>query len=61
MRQDFSLPLSPWMAPGTYEVRIKVMRRPYLANRSISDYLSNNDSLQGVAVAEVILTGSPGR
>ena len=61
VRQDFSLPLSPWMAPGTYEVRIKVMRRPYLANRSISDYLSNDDSLQGVAVAEVILTGSPGR
>jgi hypothetical protein len=61
VRQDFSLPLSAWMAPGAYELRIKVVRRSYVTNRGLSDYLSNNDSLEGVVVAEVIIAGSPGR
>ena len=53
VRQDFSLVLSPWLAPGSYEVRIKVQRAPYLANRSIPDYLSNDDSRQGVPVGMI--------
>ncbi len=61
VRQDISLPLSAGMVPGDYEVHIKVIRRPYLMNRSLSDYLSNNDSLEGVAVAEIVIEGRPSR
>jgi hypothetical protein len=61
VRQDFSLPISPWMAPGTYELRIKVLRRPYLMNRVVADYLRNDDSQQGIVVAEVTVGSGVGR
>ena len=53
VKQDFSLALSPWLAPGPYEVRIKVYRTPYLVNRGIPDYLLNDDSLQGVPLGMI--------
>jgi hypothetical protein len=56
--QDFSFPISRWMTPGTYEVRIKVVRLSYLPNRVLADYLSNDDSLEGIVVAEVTIEDS---
>jgi hypothetical protein len=55
MRQDFTLPLPASIVPGPYEVRVKVIRVPYLENRSVGDYLSNDDSLQGVPVGMIYL------
>jgi len=57
VKQDFSFALSPWLAPGPYEVRIKVYRVPYLVNRSIPDYLLNDDSLQGVPLGMIYVQG----
>ena len=55
VRQDFALPLPASIVPGPYEVRVKVIRAPYLENRSVADYLSNDDSLQGVPVGMIYL------
>jgi hypothetical protein len=55
VRQDFSLRLPASIAPGPYEVRVMVMRAPYLENRSVADYLSNDDSLEGVPVGMIYL------
>ena len=54
-RQDFALPLPASIMPGPYEVRVKVIRAPYLENRRVADYLSNDDSLQGVPVGMIYL------
>jgi hypothetical protein len=48
------------MAPGPYEVRVKVIRAPYLENRRVADYLSNDDSLQGVPVGMIYLREESG-
>jgi hypothetical protein len=53
VKQDFSFALSPWLAPGSYEVRVMVRRLPYLANRNVSDYLLNDDSLNGMPVGMI--------
>ncbi len=58
-RQDFALPLPASLAPGAYEVLIKVIRAPYLENRRVADYLSNDDSLQGVPVGMIYLRPEP--
>ena len=55
VRQDFALPLPASIVAGPYEVRVKVIRAPYLENRSVADYLSNDDSLQGVPVGMIYL------
>jgi hypothetical protein len=57
VRQDFSLPLSRALAPGAYELRVKVRRVPYLPNRYVRDYLSNDDSLQGAPVGMIYIQG----
>ncbi len=56
-RQDFALPLPASMTRGAYEVRVKVIRAAYLENRSAADYLSNDDSLQGVPVGMIYIRG----
>jgi hypothetical protein len=66
VKQDFALRLPPSIVPGPYEVRIKAIRAPYLENRTVADYLSNDDSLQGVPVGMIYLReessiGVPGR
>lgn len=60
VRQDFSLPLPASIVPGPFEVRVKVIRAPYLENRSVADYLSNDDSLQGVPVGMIYLREKSG-
>ncbi|MCX5752698.1 MAG: hypothetical protein NTW97_03515, partial [Candidatus Krumholzibacteria bacterium] len=60
VRQDFALPLPASIVPGPYEVRVKVIRAPYLENRSVADYLSNNDSFQGVPVGMIYLREESG-
>jgi hypothetical protein len=55
MMQRFALPLPASIVPGPYEVRVKVIRAPYLENRRVADYLSNDDSLQGVPVGMIYL------
>jgi hypothetical protein len=57
VRQDFSLPLSRALASGAYELRVRVRRVPYLANRYVRDYLSNDDSLQGVPMGMIYVQG----
>jgi hypothetical protein len=57
VRQDFSLPLNRSIAPGAYEVHMKVNRIRYLPVRRPSDYLRNDDSLQGVPVGMVYVRG----
>jgi hypothetical protein len=52
-RQDFSIALSPWLSEGRYEMRISVHRVTYLPNRSIADYLLNEDSFHGEIVGAV--------
>jgi hypothetical protein len=59
VRQDFALPLSRALAPGAYELRVKVDRATYLPNRLVSDYLSNDDSLQGVPIGMVYVREQP--
>jgi hypothetical protein len=61
VKQDFSFALSPWLAPGSYEVRVKVRRVPYLPNRSIADYLENDDSLNGVPIGMIYVQEHVGR
>ncbi len=55
VRQDFALAIPRGMAPGTYELRVKVRRVPYLPVRTVADYLENKDSAQGTAIALVYL------
>lgn len=57
VRQDFALPLSAYAAPGDYELYVRVVRTPYLMNRTIADYLSNDDSRQGVPVGMIRVGG----
>ncbi len=51
--QDFSITLPVWMAHGVYDLRIKLFRLPYIPNRTISDYLLNEDSFHGERVASL--------
>jgi hypothetical protein len=53
VRQRFVLPIPPALAPGAYELRIKVRRIPYLPVRTVADYLSNDDSQQGTAIGMI--------
>jgi len=55
VREPFALAISPWMAPGRYDLRVKVWRRAYLPNRTVSDYLSNEDSLEGSVAASIVV------
>lgn len=51
--QSVRIPLSSSLAPGIYELRVKVRRKTYLPVRTIADYLMNDDSLQGNAISAV--------
>jgi MFS family permease len=53
VRQDFAVPIPHALSPGAYELRIKVRRTPYLPVRTVADYLSNDDSLQGTAIGMI--------
>ena len=53
VRQGFALPIPHALAPGAYELRIKVRRIPYLPVRTVADYLSNEDSQQGTAIGMI--------
>jgi hypothetical protein len=55
VRQDFALALPGLIVPGPYEIRVKVIRASYLENRSVADYLSNDDSQQGVPAGMIYL------
>lgn len=47
VRQDFAFALPGDLAPGRYEVRLKVRKIPFLPNTTISDYLTDDDSFKG--------------
>lgn len=53
VRQDFALAVPEWMAPGRYEFRVKISRTPYLPNRTVADYLSNDDSFEGTRAGTI--------
>ena len=55
LRQDFALAIPGDLAPGTYELRVKVRRVPLLPVRTVADYLSNEDSQHGTAIALIYL------
>jgi hypothetical protein len=55
-RQQIMIKLPEFMAPGEYIVKLSWRRIPYIPNRSLADYLNNNDSYEGmiVAVTEIV-------
>lgn len=53
VRQDFSIILPREMAPGPYRVKVAFGRAAYLPNRTIRDYFTNDDSLDGTVAAEI--------
>ncbi|GEM_PF-2910540 len=55
-RQDFSIVLPRYMAPGKYELRVKSRRPAYIPNRRLADYFKNEDSMQGDLVARIMIT-----
>ncbi len=58
-RQDFAIPLSRWLGAGSYEMRVSVDRLSYLPNRSISDYLLNEDSFHGELAGSLRIVKEP--
>ncbi|HUV37194.1 MAG TPA: hypothetical protein VMX58_09685 [Patescibacteria group bacterium] len=55
VRQDFSVIVPREMAPGRYRVKIALGRAAYLTNRTIRDYFTNEDSLDGAVVADITI------
>jgi hypothetical protein len=55
VRQDFSLVVPREMASGGYRVKIAVRRAAYLPNRTMRDYFTNDDSLDGVVAADITI------
>lgn len=49
------LPLPPNMAPGVYQVRVRMLRLPHYPNTTLRDYLSDDDSMSGRIVARVVI------
>jgi hypothetical protein len=56
IHQECMLVLPEWIAPGRYLVRLTAQRLPYIPNRTIADYLRNEDSLSGTVVASIEIT-----
>jgi hypothetical protein len=56
VRQDVALAIPRRMAPGRYDLRVKIRRATYLPNRRIADYLSNRDSLQGMRAGTIVVS-----
>ena len=48
VRQDYEIPVTEWLREGTCVMRVSVRRLSYLPNRTIGDYLLNEDSFHGV-------------
>ena len=53
VREDLVFPLSRWLAPGEYDVRVDLHRLPYLENRRLADFFLNEDSIYGKKVLSV--------
>ena len=51
--QEFAIPVTEWIDGGSYEMRVSMRRRSYLPNRTIGDYLLNEDSYHGVLVDSI--------
>ncbi len=58
-RQEFAIPLSHWLGAGSYEIRVSIHRLSYLPNRSISDYLLNEDSFHGELAGSMRIAKEP--
>jgi hypothetical protein len=52
-RSIVPLPLN--MAPGVYQVRIRMLRTPHYPNTTLQDYLSDEDAMSGRIVARVVI------
>lgn len=46
------------LAPGAYEVRVKMLRLPHYPNTRLRDYLSDDDQLNGARVGTVRIAGA---
>jgi hypothetical protein len=55
VRDPFRLVVPPDVAPGTYAVRVCMVRQPHYPNLELRDLLSDDDLLNGVQVARLQL------
>ena len=55
VRQDFAIKLPDNLAPGEYSIHVTVRDVPYIDNRTIYDYLRNEDSFSGLHVADIVI------
>jgi hypothetical protein len=53
--QRFALAIPERMTPGSYDLRVKISRVPYLPNRTVADYLSNDDSFEGARAGTIVI------
>jgi hypothetical protein len=49
------LVLPPDMAPGPYEVHVRMLRTPHYPNTHLRDYLSDDDAMNGPLVGRVVI------
>ncbi len=58
VKQDFSFILPEEMQAGNYRIRVRTWNGSYLPNRNLSDYLLNNDSIQGEFIRDIFIVKS---
>ena len=54
-RYDVALPEN--LAPGAYDVRVKLVRTPHYPNTRLRDYLHDDDEFSGPIVGRLTVTG----
>ena len=58
VNQKFTFMLPEVINPGNFRIRIKVWAKSYLPNRILSDYMSNDDSVQGEFIRDIFIVKS---
>ena len=55
VRDSTALALPANLVPGTYDVRVRMIREPHYPNTSVRDYLHDDDSFSGPVVGRVTI------
>lgn len=55
VRDSFIARVPRNMSPGVYTVRVKLLQRTHFPNHTLRDFMSDDDSLAGTAMAEVTI------
>jgi len=53
---EYPVAVPPNMAPGEYDVRVRLVRIPHYPNTSIADYLHDDDEFSGPVVGRLTIT-----